>query len=103
MTNTNNLAKENFADLLDESFGNNNNLEGSVVKGTVVGLENEIVLVDVGLKSEGRISLKEFSSSGANKEIKVGDTVEVYIEKIEGKNGDTVLSREKARREEKKR
>ena len=100
MTNSNNLVKENFADLLEESFGNTNNIEGSVVEGKVVGLENEVVLVDVGLKSEGRISLKEFLSSGAKTEIKIGDTVEVYIEKIEGKNGDTVLSREKARREE---
>ena len=101
MTNANKiLGNETFADLLAESFAENSKIEGSVVKGKIVSIENDVALVDVGLKSEGRISLKEFSPPGAKTEIKIGDSVDVYIEKIEGKNGDTVLSREKAKREE---
>src|SRR5690349_22911566 len=92
--------KENFSALLEESIGAGNGLEGSVLKGTVVGIENEFVLVDVGLKSEGRVQLKEFSAPGQRPEIKVGDTVEVFLERMEDKNGEAVLSREKARREE---
>ena len=101
MENANNSKKqETFADLLEESFAKNLKIEGSVVKGKVVSIENDIALVDVGLKSEGRISMKEFSSYGAKSEIQAGDLVDVFIEKIEGRNGDTVLSREKAKREE---
>ncbi|GIR78699.1 MAG: 30S ribosomal protein S1 [Alphaproteobacteria bacterium] len=101
MENANNSKKnETFADLLEESFAKNLKIEGSVVKGKVVSIENDIALVDVGLKSEGRISMKEFSSYGAKSEIQTGDLVDVFIEKIEGRNGDTVLSREKAKREE---
>ena len=101
MENANNGKKnETFADLLEESFANNLKIEGSVVKGKVVSIENDVALVDVGLKSEGRISMKEFSSYGAKSEIQTGDLVDVFIEKIEGCNGDTVLSREKAKREE---
>ena len=101
MENANNSNKnETFADLLEESFAKNLKIEGSVVKGKVVSIENDIAVVDVGLKSEGRISMKEFSSYGTKSDIKTGDLVDVFIEKIEGRNGDTVLSREKAKREE---
>ena len=101
MENANSGKKnETFADLLEESFAKNLKIEGSVVKGKVVSIENDVALVDVGLKSEGRISMKEFSSYGAKSEIQTGDLVDVFIEKIEGRNGDTVLSREKAKREE---
>ena len=101
MENANKSKKnETFADLLEESFAKNLKIEGSVVKGKVVSIENDVALVDVGLKSEGRISMKEFSSYGAKSEIQTGDLVDVFIEKIEGRNGDTVLSREKAKREE---
>ena len=101
MENANNGKKnETFADLLEESFAKNLKIEGSVVKGKVVSIENDVAVVDVGLKSEGRISMKEFSSYGAKSEIQTGDLVDVFIEKIEGRNGDTVLSREKAKREE---
>ena len=101
MENANNgKQNETFADLLEESFAKNLKIEGSVVKGKVVSIENDVALVDVGLKSEGRISMKEFSSYGAKSEIQTGDLVDVFIEKIEGRNGDTVLSREKAKREE---
>ena len=71
-----------------------------MLKGTVVGIENEFVLIDVGLKSEGRVALKEFAAPGQKHEIKVGDIVEVYLERMEDKHGEAVLSREKARREE---
>ena len=93
-------AKESFAALLDESLGVVASLEGTVVKGRVISVENDAVLIDVGLKSEGRVPLKEFAAGGAQAEIHVGDTVEVYLERMEDKNGEAQLSREKARREE---
>jgi small subunit ribosomal protein S1 len=96
MTNTG----EDFAALLEESLGANEELEGSVIKGVVVAIENDDAVVDVGLKSEGRVPLKEFSLPGQPAEIKVGDTVEVFLERMENRNGEAVLSREKARREE---
>ncbi len=91
---------EDFAALFEESLKKEGKTEGSVVKGTVVGIEKDMAVVDVGLKSEGRIPLKEFSPTGAPNEIRVGDVVEVYLERIENKNGEAVLSREKALREE---
>ena len=92
--------KESFEDLLNESLGAANGLEGSVIKGLVIAVENDFVVVDAGLKSEGRVPLKEFGAPGQLPEIGVGDTVEVYLERMENKNGEAVLSREKARREE---
>ena len=91
---------ESFAALLEQSLGQTESFEGTVVKGSVVGIDNDMVLIDVGLKSEGRVPLKEFSSAGQESELKVGDTVEVYVDRMEDKNGEAVLSREKARREE---
>src|SRR4051812_13832883 len=93
------LDTENFEALLEESFGKANSLEGRVIKGKVIAIENDVAIIDVGLKSEGRIPLKEFSASGTEPELNVGDTVEVYLERLEDKNGETVLSYEKARRE----
>ena len=93
-------AKENFAALLEESLGTADSLEGTVLKGRIVSIEGDAVLVDVGLKSEGRVALKEFAKAGQADEIKVGDDVEVYLERMENKNGEAVLSREKAKREE---
>ena len=92
--------KESFAALLDESLGTSAGLEGTVIKGHVIAIENDMVLIDVGLKSEGRVALKEFSVPGKAADLKAGDTVEVYLERMEGKNGEAQLSREKARREE---
>src|SRR5579872_3837201 len=92
--------EESFAALLEESLGSGSGLEGTVVKGRVIAIENDMVLIDVGLKSEGRVPLKEFTPAGKGPEIKTGDTVEVYLERMEDKNGDAQLSREKARREE---
>ncbi len=93
-------ATENFADLLAESFAENIAIEGSVVKGTVVGVSDDYVTIDVGLKSEGRVPLKEFAAPGQDAEIQVGDSVEVYVERMEDREGAAMLSREKARREE---
>jgi small subunit ribosomal protein S1 len=91
---------ENFADLLDESFGDTGPAEGSVLKGTVIAIENDAAIIDVGLKSAGRVALKEFGAPGAKADLKIGDTVEVFLERYEDRNGETMLSREKARREE---
>src|ERR671910_2482321 len=91
---------ESFAALLEETLGTSDSLEGTVVKGRVISIENDNVLIDVGLKSEGRVALKEFGGPGGNVELKPGDTVEVYLERMEDKNGEAVLSREKAKREE---
>jgi small subunit ribosomal protein S1 len=92
--------KESFEDLLNESLGSSDGLEGTVLKGMVIAVENDFALVDVGLKSEGRVALTEFSLPGQKAELKKGDTVEVFLERMEDKNGEAVLSREKARREE---
>ena len=91
---------DDFAAMLDETLGSNNRLEGSVVRGTVVGIDDDIVIVDVGLKSEGRVPLKEFAAPGQQPEVRVGDTVEVFVERFENRGGEVVLSRDKARREE---
>ncbi len=89
-----------FAAMLDEAFGKKGSLEGSVVKGKVLSIENDFVMIDVGLKSEGRIALREFALAGQPAELKVGDTVEVFLERMENRDGEAMLSREKAKREE---
>src|SRR5260221_1403166 len=91
---------ENFAALLEQSLGIGDRLEGTVVKGIVVSVDDDHALIDVGLKSEGRVALREFATNGQAPEIKVGDQVEVFLERMEDKNGEAQLSREKARREE---
>ncbi|MBY0500823.1 MAG: 30S ribosomal protein S1 [Alphaproteobacteria bacterium] len=90
---------ENFAALLEESFGQAESIEGRVITGKVIAIENDVAIIDVGLKSEGRVPLREFSVSGTEPSLNVGDTVEVYLERLEDKNGETMLSYEKARRE----
>jgi small subunit ribosomal protein S1 len=94
------LMKEDFASLLEESFKTNNPLQGAVLKGRVIGIEKDQVVIDVGLKSEGRVSTREFATPGKDLEIKVGDVVDVFLERLEDREGNVVLSREKARREE---
>ena len=89
-----------FAALLEESLPSEQNFQGNVVKGRVIDVENGFVLVDVGLKSEGRIELREFSKPGQEPDVKAGDEVDVFVERLEDQNGEAVLSREKARREE---
>ena len=95
-----NAATENFADLLAESFGEGTNVEGSVVRGFVIGIEGDAVIIDVGLKSEGRVPLKELAAPGQQADVSIGDEIEVYVERMEDRNGQAVLSRDKARREE---
>ena len=93
-------SKESFSELLDQSFQEMTSIEGSVVSGKVISIEKDMILIDVGLKCEGRVHLREFGNSEENIKINVGDTVEVYIERLEDVNGQAILSREKARREE---
>lgn len=93
-------SKESFSELLDQSFQEMISIEGSVVSGTVISIEKDMILIDVGLKCEGRVHLREFGNSEEDIKINVGDTVEVYIERLEDVNGQAILSREKARREE---
>ena len=93
-------GREDFEALLNESFGSNDAMEGSVIKGKIVAIEKDMAVVDVGLKTEGRIALKEFTGPDKALTIKVGDTVEVYLERIENAMGEAVISRDKARREE---
>jgi len=91
---------EDFASLLEETLGRDAGFEGSVVTGRVLRLTDEYAVVDVGLKSEGRVLLKEFAAPGASPEVKPGDVIELYVERYEDRDGAIVLSREKARREE---
>jgi len=93
-------SREDFAAMLDESFQTGNLQEGAVIKGTVVGIEKDVAVIDVGLKTEGRVALREFTGPGRQNEIKIGDIVEVYLERVENALGEAVLSRDKARREE---
>lgn len=91
---------DDFAAMLEASLETNNMKEGGVVTGTVTGIEKDIVIVDIGLKTEGRIPLREFYEPGNDDVVKVGDKVEIFLERIENALGDAVLSRDKARREE---
>jgi small subunit ribosomal protein S1 len=93
-------TREEFAALLGEAMPEDEVFEGSVVKGTVTAIEKDLAVIDVGLKMEGRVPLREFAVPGRPSELKVGDTVEVYVERTENALGEAVLSRDKARREE---
>lgn len=95
-----NPSTEDFAALLEQSFSDSAPVEGTVVDGRVTAIENDLVIVDVGLKTEGRIPLREFSIAGAPAQIQIGDRVEVYLERIENAMGEAMLSRDRARREE---
>jgi small subunit ribosomal protein S1 len=89
-----------FAALLAETLNDKQKFTGQVINGRVVRIDNDLVIVDVGLKSEGRIAIREFSRPGQDPEVRIGDIVEVFVERMEDRDGFTVLSREKARREE---
>ena len=93
------VVTEDFSALLEETLGDNG-FEGRVIKGTVLDVLSDVVIVDVGLKSEGRVPVKEFATPGVPLELKAGDTVDVYVERYEDRDGNIRLSREKARREE---
>ena len=90
-------SSENFAELLEQSFITESK-EGEVVKGRVVAIDNKVIFIDVGLKSEAQVPLKEFGSTLS--ELKVGDDIDVFLEHIDSRKGGTVVSREKALREE---
>ena len=95
-----NPTQDDFAALLEQSFAEDNPIEGSVVEGRVTAIENDLVIIDVGLKTEGRVPLREFSMAGQEPTVDVGDRVEVFLERIENAMGEAMLSRDKARREE---
>ena len=93
-------TRDDFAAMLNQSLGGENEgFEGRVVKGTVTAIENDLAVIDVGLKSEGRVPLREFAAPGQKAEIKVGDEVEVYVDRVENHQGEAMLSRDRARRE----
>jgi small subunit ribosomal protein S1 len=93
-------SREDFAALLEESFQTNGLEEGNVVTGKVIGIEKEYAIIDVGLKTEGKIALKEFALAGQAPKIAIGDSVEVFLDRVENAMGEAILSRDKARREE---
>jgi small subunit ribosomal protein S1 len=93
-------SRDDFAAMLNESLGGENEaFEGRVVKGIVTGIENDLAVIDVGLKSEGRVALREFTMPGQKSELKIGDEVEVYVDRVENAQGEAMLSRDRARRE----
>ncbi|CAH0497355.1 30S ribosomal protein S1 [Novosphingobium sp. CECT 9465] len=96
-----NPTRDDFAALLDETLGGaaNGGFEGRVVKGTITAIENDKAVIDVGLKSEGRVALREFASPGQPHGLSVGDEVEVYVDRVENADGEAMLSRDRARRE----
>jgi small subunit ribosomal protein S1 len=95
-----NPSRSDFEALLNESLGQETAFEGTVVKGKITSIEKDLAVIDVGLKMEGRVPLREFSVAGKSADLKVGDEVEVYLERMENALGEAVLSRDKARREE---
>ena len=93
-------TRDDFAKLLNETLGGENEgFEGRVVTGRVTAIENDMAVIDVGLKSEGRVALREFAAPGQKAELKVGDQVEVYVDRVENHQGEAMLSRDRARRE----
>ena len=102
MASTQSLAptRDDFTALLNETYGPDEAFEGTVVKGKVVAIEKDMAVIDVGLKTEGRVALKEFTNHGRDPAPGLGDEVEVYLERIENALGEAVISRDKARREE---
>ncbi|MEQ1542238.1 MAG: 30S ribosomal protein S1 [Novosphingobium sp.] len=101
MASTANPTRDQFAALLDESLGGaaDGGFEGRVVKGTITAIENDKAVIDVGLKSEGRVALKEFAMPGQPHGLSVGDEVEVFVDRVENADGEAMLSRDRARRE----
>ncbi|WP_203310292.1 MULTISPECIES: 30S ribosomal protein S1 [Sphingomonas] len=92
-------SRDDFAAMLDDMFGGADSFEGRVVHGTVTAIENDMAVIDVGLKSEGRVPLREFAAPGQKADLKVGDEVEVYVDRVENMHGEAMLSRDRARRE----
>ncbi|MES2988729.1 MAG: 30S ribosomal protein S1 [Pseudomonadota bacterium] len=99
MATTATPSRDDFAALLEQTLGGAESFEGRVVIGTVTGIENDLAVIDVGLKSEGRVPLREFAAPGQKADLKVGDEVQVYVDRVENANGEAMLSRDRARRE----
>ena len=100
MASSPNPTRDDFAALLEATLGGADSFEGRVVKGTVTAIENDLVVIDVGLKSEGRVPLREFAPApGQKADLKVGDEVEVFVDRVENIHGEAMLSRDRARRE----
>ena len=92
----NKISNSEYDTLITNSLKNSSAKEKSITTGKIISIENDIVTIDVGLKSEGRVPLNEFSRPGQKSEVEVGDETEVFIENVDNKNGETLLSREKA-------
>ncbi len=101
MATSPNPSRDDFEALLNEQLGgaDDGGFEGRVVKGTVTAIENGMAIIDVGLKSEGRVGLKEFSRGDDDHGLSVGSEVEVYVDRVENADGEAMLSRDRARRE----
>ncbi|GGB94176.1 30S ribosomal protein S1 [Novosphingobium endophyticum] len=101
MATSANPTRDDFAKMLDEQLGGaaDEGFEGRVVKGTITAIENDKAVIDVGLKSEGRVALREFARGEDEHGLKVGDEVEVYVDRVENADGEAMLSRDRARRE----
>ncbi len=95
-----NPTRNDFSEMLEASLFGKRTFEDNVVTGIVTAIEKDVAVIDVGLKTEGRVPLKEFGQAGMPGQLKVGDKVEVFVERIENANGEAVISRDKARREE---
>ena len=90
------ISNEDFSKLIDSTFKNNKKYEKIIISGNVVSVTKDNILIDVGLKSEGKIPMSEFSRLGKETEIKIGDKIDVYVDNLDDKNGEIRLSREKA-------
>jgi small subunit ribosomal protein S1 len=100
MATTANPTRDDFAAMLDSALGGaDTQFEGRVVKGTITAIENDLAVIDVGLKSEGRVPLREFAMPGQKADLNVGDEVEVFVDRVENAMGEAMLSRDRARRE----
>jgi len=99
MSNTldnSNISNNEYEELISKSINTKKSKEKSIVEGKIISIENDVVIVDIGLKSEGRIPISEFSRSNQNLDVQVGDSIKVFIDRLDGINGETKLSREKA-------
>src|SRR3978361_1323438 len=92
-------TRDDFVKLLELTLGDADGFEGRVVHGTVTGIENDMAVIDVGLKSEGRVPLRELAAPGQKSDLQVGDEVEVYVDRVENVHGEAMLSRDRPRRE----
>ena len=100
MSETLSPSRDDFAEMLEASLVEKSSFEDTVVKGVITAIEKDMAIIDIGLKTEGRVALKEFSMPGQDVSLSVGDQVDVYVERVENANGEAIISREKARREE---